>query len=134
MILFVKCHFAFSVFFKVGVNSVGFCKYDFHLFCWKFVQWFTSFKIYLKWINYFSAHNYTFFVFSLKKGIVLCKVRKKVREGLHRKNLEVLFSYRQVRLFLKSAQTILLDVFFNTRSVDYFFILSFFYTSYYNGN
>ena len=61
--------------------------------------------------------------------------KKKVREGLHRKNLEVLFSYRQVRLFLKSAQTILLDVFFfNTRSVDYFFILSFFYTSYYNGN
>ena len=37
--------------------------------------------------------------------------KKKVREGLHRKNLEVLFSYRQVRLFLKSAQTILLDVF-----------------------
>ena len=60
--------------------------------------------------------------------------KKKVREGLHRKNLEVLFSYRQVRLFLKSAQTILLDIFFNTRSVDYFFILSFFYTSYYNGN
>ena len=24
--------------------------------------------------------------------------------------------------------------FFNTRSVDYFFILSFFYASYYNGN
>ena len=37
--------------------------------------------------------------------------KKKVREGLHRKNLEVLFSYRQVRLFLKSAQTILLDFF-----------------------
>ena len=37
--------------------------------------------------------------------------KKKVREGLHRKNLEVLFSYRQVRLFLKSAQAILLDVF-----------------------
>ena len=40
--------------------------------------------------------------------------KKKVREGLHRKNLEVLFSYRQVRLFPKSAQTILLDVFFLT--------------------
>ena len=60
--------------------------------------------------------------------------KKKVREGLHRKNLEVLFSYRQVRLFIKSAQTILLDFFFNTRSVYYFFIFSFFYTSYYHRN
>ena len=116
--------FCIFCFFKVGVNSVGFCKYDFHLFCWKFVQWFTSFKIYLKWINYFSAHNYTFFVFSWKKGIVLCKVRKKVREGLHRKNLEVLFSYRQVRLFLKSVQTIFLDVFLTLFFFLFFFLIA----------